>query len=58
MANITWWCQEIIEIMCMFEKELPVSFMDMYAHILTHLPNEVELDGWSHVIGCYSYRGT
>jgi hypothetical protein len=27
----------------MFEKELPMSFMDLQVHILIHLPDEVEL---------------
>jgi hypothetical protein len=29
MASIPWWRQEIVEIVCMFEKELPLSFMDL-----------------------------
>jgi hypothetical protein len=27
----------------MFEKNLPMSFVDLQAHLLVHLPNEVEL---------------
>jgi hypothetical protein len=29
----------------MFEKELPMSFMDLHVRLLIHLPNEVELAG-------------
>jgi hypothetical protein len=29
MASIPRWCQEIGEIVCMFEKELSTSFMDL-----------------------------
>ena len=49
IAIIPWWHQEIVEIVCIFEKELPVSFMDLQALILIHLPNEVEL---SRVVSC------
>jgi hypothetical protein len=43
MARISWWGQEIAEIVCMFEKELSMSFMDLQVHILIHLVDEVEL---------------
>ena len=33
------------EIVCMFEKEPLMSFMDLYVHILIHLVDEVELVG-------------
>jgi hypothetical protein len=49
MDNIPWWCQEIIEIVCIFEKELPTIFMDLQVHILIHLVDEVELVG---VVSC------
>ena len=29
VASIPLWCQEIVEIVCMFEKELLMSFMDL-----------------------------
>jgi hypothetical protein len=45
MASITWWHREIVEIGCMFEKELPKSFMDLQVHLLIQLPNEFELFG-------------
>ena len=35
----------MVKIVCMFEKELSASFMDMRVHVLIHLPNEFELDG-------------
>jgi hypothetical protein len=50
MASIPWWHREIVEIVCMFEKELPTSFMDLQVHILIHLPDEVELVG---VLSCH-----
>lgn len=50
MARIPWWHQEIAEIVCILEKELPTSIMDLQVHIIIHLPNEVEL-GW--VASCH-----
>ena len=41
VASIRWWRQEIVEIVCMFEKELPTSFMDLQVHLLIHLVDEV-----------------
>ena len=49
MASIPQWRQEIVEIVCMFEKELPMSFMDLQVHLLIHLFDEVELVG---VVSC------
>ena len=49
MASIPWWRQEIVEIICMFEKELSMSFMDLQVHLLIHLVDEVELVG---VVSC------
>ena len=43
MASIPWWHQEIVEIVCMFEKELLTSFMDLQVHLIIHLVDEVEL---------------
>ena len=37
VASIPRCLQEIVEIVCMFEKELPMSFMDLQVHILIHL---------------------
>ena len=45
MASIPRWRQEIVEIVCMFEKELLTSFMDLQVHLLIHLVDEVELVG-------------
>ena len=49
MASIPRWHQEIVEIVCMFEKELLPSFMDFQVYILIHLVYEVELVG---VVSC------
>ena len=49
MDSIPWWCQEITKIVCMFEKEIPSSFMDLQVHLLIHLKDEVELVG---VVSC------
>ena len=43
MAIIPRWHHEIVEIVCMFKKELPTSFMDLQVHLLIHLLDEVEL---------------
>ena len=43
MASVPLWRQEIAEIACMLEKELPLSFMDLQVHLLIHLVDEVEL---------------
>ena len=50
MASIPRWHQEIVEIVCMFEKELPTSFMELQVHLLIHLVDEVELVG---VVSCH-----
>ena len=50
MASIQWWCQDIVEIVCMFEKELSTIFMDLQVHLLIHLLDDVELVG---VVGCH-----
>jgi hypothetical protein len=50
MASIPRWHQEITEIVCMFEKELTPSFMDLKVHLLIHLVDEVELFG---VVSCH-----
>jgi hypothetical protein len=49
MVNIPWWRREIDEIVCMFEKEFPTSFMNLQVHFLIHLPDEVEIVG---VLSC------
>ena len=41
-ARVMVWRQDIVEIVCMFEKENPMSFMELLVHILIHL-DEVEL---------------
>ena len=45
MDRIPLWRQEIVEIVCMFEKEPSMSFMDLQVHLLIHLVYEVELFG-------------
>lgn len=50
MDRIPWWNQEIVEIACMFENELPASFMHLRVHILIHLPDKVELVG---LVSCH-----
>ena len=45
VASIKWWHQEIVDIVCMFEKELPTSFMELHVDIIIHLLDEVELVG-------------
>jgi hypothetical protein len=49
IASISQWHREIIDIACMFEKELPMSVMDLQVHLLIHLHDAIELDG---VIPC------
>ena len=39
-----------VEIVCLFEKELSMSFMDLQVHLLIHLVDEVELVG---VVSCH-----
>ena len=39
MASIPWQRQEIVGIVCMLEKELLASFMDLQVHLLIHLPD-------------------
>ena len=45
VASIPRHCQEIVEIVCMFEKELPMCFIDLQGHLLIRLVDEVELVG-------------
>ena len=49
MACIPRWRQEIVDIVCMFEKEMSKSFMDLQVHLLIHLVYEVKLVG---VVSC------
>jgi hypothetical protein len=49
MVRIPRWHRDIAEIVCMLEKEMPTSFMDLQVHLLIHLPEEVELAG---VLSC------
>jgi len=37
------WKKEIVEIVCVFEKDLPTSFMNLQVHLLMHLVDDIEL---------------
>ncbi len=37
--------REVIELMCLMEKELPISFFDIQVHLLIHLVEEIEIVG-------------
>lgn len=50
MANISWWNREIVEIVCVFEKELPIIFIDLQVHLLIHILDEFKLAG---VLSCH-----
>ena len=50
IANIPRWHQEIVDIFCMFEKEVSTSFMALQVHPPIHLVNQVELVG---VVSCW-----
>jgi hypothetical protein len=49
MASIPWWHREIAKIVCMFEKELAIIFLELQVHLLIHPPYEIELVG---VLSC------
>ena len=51
VASIPRWNQEIVEIVYIFEKEMPTSFMDLQVHLLIHIVDEVELVGVVFFIG-------
>ena len=44
-CEVTKWKKEIAEIVCVFEKELPTSFMDLQVHLLIHLVDDIDLAG-------------
>ena len=44
-CEVTKWKKEIAEIVCVFEKDLPKSFMDLQVHLLIHIVNDIELAG-------------
>ena len=35
--------REVYELVCLTEKELPISFFDIQVHLLVHLVEEIEL---------------
>jgi hypothetical protein len=44
-CEVTKWKKEIAKIVCVFEKQLPTSFMDLQVHLLIHLVEGIELAG-------------
>ena len=42
-SELRRWKNEIAEIVCLLEKELPTSFMDLQVHLLIHLVDDVEM---------------
>jgi hypothetical protein len=44
-CEVPKWKKEIVEIVCIFEKELPTIFMDLKVHLLIQLVYEIELEG-------------
>ena len=45
MDEIPRWHNEIVEIICKFEKEMLVAFMDIQVHLLIHLVDDIEIAG-------------
>ena len=43
MCEVPKWNKEIVEIVCIFEKEVPTSFMDLQVHLLIHLVDDIEI---------------
>ena len=44
-SEVPKWIKEIAEIVCVFEKENPKSFMDLQVHLLINLVDDIELAG-------------
>ena len=44
-CEVPKWKKEIAETVCVFEKELPTSFMNLQVHLLIHLVDDIELAG-------------
>lgn len=45
MDEIPRWHNEIVEIICKFEKEIRAAFMDIQVHLLIHLIDDIEIAG-------------
>ena len=45
MCEVPKWKKEIVEIVCVFEKEFPTSFMNLQVHLLIHLVDDIEIAG-------------
>ena len=44
-CEVPTWKKESVEIVCVFEKDIPISFMDLQVHLLIHLVDDIELAG-------------
>jgi hypothetical protein len=42
-CEVPKWKKEIAKIVCVSEKEIPTSFMDLQVHLLIHLVDTIEL---------------
>ena len=55
-CEVTKCKKEIAEIVCVFEKELPTSFMDLQVHLLIHLVDDIELAGVVSTRGMFFFE--
>jgi hypothetical protein len=44
-CEVPKWRKKIAKIVCVFEKDLPTSFMDLQVHLLKYLVDDIELVG-------------
>jgi len=44
-SELRRWKNKIAEIVCLLEKELPTSFIDLQVHLLIHLVDDIEMEG-------------
>jgi hypothetical protein len=42
-CEVPKWKKKIEKIVCVFEKDLPTSFMNLQVHLITHLVDGIEL---------------
>lgn len=45
VGEVDMWCTFIVETICMIEKEMPISFMDIQVHLFIHLVDDIENAG-------------
>jgi len=45
MDEIPRWCNEIVEIICKYKKEMSAAFMDIQVHLLIHQVDDIEIVG-------------